>query len=91
MSQFLGMDPAAVDAKAKQLQAKSNEIEQIQTQLSSLIDGLQSVWHGADMKKFQEQYTGQFRPQLTALANGLEQLSQSARQQAQQQRATSGA
>ncbi len=89
MSQFLGMDPAAVDAKAKQLSAKARDIETIQAQLTTLINSLDSVWHGKDMQKFKSDFNSDYRPVLGLIADGLESLSQKARANANQQRQTS--
>ncbi len=89
MGTFLGMDPEAVEAKAKAMQVKAREIDTIKANLMQLVNGLDGVWRGQDMQRFQNDFRSSYAPVLDRIADGLEQLAHKARANANQQRQTS--
>jgi uncharacterized protein YukE len=73
MSNFTGMDIAAVRTLSKQMKARADEIRTITQQLTAQLDS--TPWIGPDREQFHGDWTGQYTAALTNVVNGLEQAS----------------
>lgn len=82
-----GQDVTQVRALAKQLSAKATEIQNIMQQLTSQLQNVQ--WSGPDAEKFRGDWQGQHMAQLKQVVNALNEASQRANRNAQQQETTS--
>ena len=80
---FEGMDPAQVQALANQMSSASNEIQHVCAQLTNLLNN--THWVGQDHDRFVSDVQGSHVPQLTAVANALQEEGQRANFEAQQQ------
>lgn len=89
MSNFTGMDIPAVRQLATQLNAKAGEIRNLRSQLTSQLDS--TAWVGPDRDRFHGDWTGQYCNALEQVACGLEEASQRATMNAQQQEQASQA
>lgn len=89
MTGFIGMDPEAVRALARQLEAKAGEIDAIANTLSVQIDG--TTWLGRDADTFRSDWVGSYRTQLVAVATALREASTRATANATQQEEASRA
>jgi uncharacterized protein YukE len=83
MAQFTGMDIAEVRALAAQLTRASEEINQLAATLTSRLEG--TPWVGPDRERFVSEWHGQYKTNLTSIANALQGASQAATQNAQAQ------
>jgi len=88
MSNFTGMDIQAVRQLATQLNAKAGEIRNLTSQLTGQLEG--TAWVGPDREQFYGDWTGQYVSALNNVAQGLEDASQRATQNANQQEQASG-
>jgi uncharacterized protein YukE len=84
-----GQDIEQVQQLATQLNAKASDIQNIITQLTSQINGVN--WQGPDANKFRSDWQGTHTAQLKAVVNALQTAAQSAKQNAQQQQTASQA
>lgn len=73
MSNFTGMDIAAVRTLSKQLQTRADEIRTITQQLTGQLNS--TPWVGPDREQFHGDWTGQYTAALNSVVNGLEQAS----------------
>ena len=87
MSNFTGMDIAGVRQMSTQMDTAAGEIEGIMGRLTSVLDGTQ--WVGNDATNFRAEWTGAHSASLRQISERLRQVSQIARQNADQQEATS--
>ena len=84
-----GMNVDVVENQARQLQHLAEQTKSLITKVDGEIARLAENWHGDDAKKFQTEWEGQHKASLTQSAQILDQMGQSAQQQASQQRQTS--
>ena len=84
----LGLDPEAMTALQKQLQADAGAI----TSLTKKLDGLLKAawWEGSDATKFRSEWDGNHRAQLARVAAALEAAAQAVATNVGQQRQASG-
>ena len=80
-----GMDIEAVRQLAQMLNQKSGEIRDIMNQLNGQIQSSNSIWVGNDAEQFRNDWQSSHVPALNQVAEGLEQASQRAAQNAAQQ------
>ncbi|MHB8246158.1 MAG: WXG100 family type VII secretion target [Acidimicrobiales bacterium] len=80
---FYGMDVSAVQQLAQQMNNAGSEIQQLMTQLTSALENTQ--WVGPDHDRFLSEWHSQYCAQLNNVVHGLEQASQLANSNAQQQ------
>lgn len=73
MSNFTGMDIAAVRTLSKQMKVRADEIRGISQQLTGQINS--TPWIGPDREQFHGDWTGQYTAALNSVVNGLEQAS----------------
>jgi uncharacterized protein YukE len=81
--QFTGMDVAAVRQLSQQMKAKADEIRQLSQQLTGQLQNTQ--WVGPDRDRFTNDWQSQHAAALSRVAEGLEQASQAANNNASQQ------
>ena len=84
----LGLDPEAMSALQKQLQADAGAI----TSLTKKLDGLLNAawWERSDATKFRSEWDGNHRAQLARVAAALEAAAQAVATNVGQQRPASG-
>lgn len=73
MTNFTGMDIAAVRTLSKQLQTRADEIRTITQQLTGQLNA--TPWVGPDREQFHGDWNGQYTAALNSVVNGLEQAS----------------
>lgn len=83
MSTFTGMDIAAVRTLSRQLQTRADEIRTMTQQLTAQLDS--TPWVGPDREQFLGDWTGQHTAALNGVIAGLEQASQRALQNSNEQ------
>ena len=84
----LGADVEALDQLAKQF---SSEAEKIKAAISSIGGKVHGVWwKGRDADQFKSEWDGQYKSALQRVAHALEDASKKVKNEAQQQRITSG-
>lgn len=85
----LGLDPEAMAALQKQLQADAATI----TSLTKKLDGLLRAawWEGSDATKFRAEWDGTHRAQLARVATALDAAANAVATNVNQQRQASGA
>lgn len=83
MSNFTGMDIAAVRQLSQQLNAKADEIRSITQQLTGQLQN--TPWVGPDRERFYGDWTGQYTSALNNVVQGLEDAAQRAMQNANEQ------
>ncbi len=84
---FTGMDIPAVQQLSQQLTTKASEIQQIMQTLTSSLQNTQ--WVGNDREQFVSQWEGTHVTALNNIINGLNEASQKASKNAQEQEAAS--
>ncbi len=87
MSQMLGMDIQGVRQLAQQMTQKAQEISQIASTLSTALGSVQ--WVGQDATNFRSEWDGSLRTQLQNVVQALEDASNKATTNANEQEATS--
>ena len=87
MSNFTGMDIPGVRQMATQMDAAAGEIETLMGRLSSVLEGTQ--WVGTDATNFRSEWAGAHSASLRQISERLRQVSEVARQNADQQEAAS--
>ena len=83
MAKFSGMDIPAVRTLSKQLKSRADEIQTISQQLTAQLDS--TPWQGADRQQFHGEWNGRYRQALGTVVQGLEQASQVALKNANEQ------
>lgn len=83
MANFSGMDIPAVRTLSKQLKSRADEIQTISQQLTAQLDS--TPWQGADRQQFHGEWNGRYRQALGTVVQGLEQASQIAQRNANEQ------
>lgn len=83
MANFTGMDIPAVRNLSKQLKTRADEIQTISQQLTSQLDA--TPWKGPDREQFHGEWAGRYRQALNSVVQGLEQASQTAQRNANEQ------
>ena len=84
-----GMNVDVVENQARQLQHLAEQTKQLISKIDGEIARLAENWHGDDSKRFHTEWEGQHKQALTQSAQILDDMGQSATQQANQQRQTS--
>src|SRR6185369_5394515 len=90
MTGFVGMDVAAVQQLAVQLDQRSTQLRDLAHTLDSMVQQLQGAWHGHDATTFAGWWQQQHRPALLACMEAIHGLAQSARNNATDQTSASG-
>lgn len=85
----LGMDVDEVERVAGGLHQQSQALQQSINQISTLVSQAVHVWEGHDSQQFQDWWNSQHKPALSRAAEAIEGLSQSAKNNANQQRQAS--
>lgn len=85
---MIGMNATEVDDLGRFLQAQAASIESIHSQIQHLVNGV--VWLGSDATRFTQQWWPEHAARLIAAARQLEDLGQSALNNATEQRRASG-
>ncbi len=88
MSNFTGMDIAAVRTLSRQLQARADEIRQISHQLAGQLKS--APWVGPDREQFLADWTGEHTPVLNSVVRGLEAAAARALKNSNEQEHASG-
>lgn len=86
---FEGMDVDQVLGASRNLKNQSSQITSLVAQIDKIVNGLTSVWHGADATRFVQVDWPQHKKNMQAVASAVEQLSHSAQANAQQQQQAS--
>ena len=89
MSNFTGMDIAAVRQLANQMTTKAGEIRTIMQQLTTALQSTQ--WVGPDRERFVGDWQSQHVTALNNVIQGLEAAAQNATRNAQEQETASNA
>ena len=87
MSAFTGMDVSGVRQLAQQMNSSAQQIRQLMQQLTAQLNNTQ--WVGQDQQRFSNDWSSSHCQQLTQVAASLEEASQRANQNAQEQESTS--
>lgn len=87
MATFTGMDVPAVRQLASQMTQSAGQIRQLMSQLTNQLNGTQ--WVGNDRTRFESDWNGTYVQQLNQVASALEDASQRATQNANEQDAAS--
>lgn len=85
---YFGQDVEQVQQLAGQLTTRADDIGRLIAQLSSTVDAVD--WQGPDAERFRSDWHGQHRTALNAVVSALQDASQSARRNAQDQQTASG-
>lgn len=83
MANFTGMDIPAVRQLSSQMNQSAGQIRQLMQQLTSQLNGTQ--WVGPDRQRFESDWSGTYVNQLRQVAEALENASQRANANAQEQ------
>lgn len=83
----LGLDPEAMAALQKQLQADAGTINSLTRKLDGLLKS--AWWEGSDATKFRSEWDGNHKAQLTRVAAALEATAQAVAANISQQRQAS--
>lgn len=83
MSNFTGMDIAAVRTLSTQLQTRADEIRTITHQLTAQLNS--TPWIGPDREQFHGDWTGQHTAALNSVVTGLEQAAMRAQRNSNEQ------
>jgi len=84
-----GADIEQLNHLATQLNSKASDIQGVISQLTSAINSVQ--WQGPDANKFKSDWQGHHVAQLKSVVQALQDASQKAKSNAQQQQQASGA
>lgn len=84
-----GMNVDVVEQQARQLQQLAEQTKQLIQKIDGEVRRLAENWRGDDSKKFESEWEGQHKQSLTRSSQILEEMGQTATQQAQQQKQTS--
>lgn len=85
-----GMNVDAVEQIGRDLHTQASQINSVVGQVDRLVGQSQQEWKGQDASRFEAEWRGKFRQQLVNLQAQLEVLSTQARNNARDQRDTSG-
>ncbi|PID97304.1 MAG: hypothetical protein CSA84_00835 [Actinomycetales bacterium] len=88
MAGFFGMNIEEVRSLSRQLQEKSQQINQIAQQLTSQLSG--TDWKGPDAERFRSEWDSTHRAALQRVCDALQNASQNASRNADQQEQASG-
>jgi len=80
---MVGADVEQLNQLAAQLNNKANDIQNVISQLTSAINSVE--WKGNDANRFRSDWQGQYVSQLKQVVNALQQASQNAKRNAQEQ------
>lgn len=86
----LGMDVDEVERVAGQLRQQAGMLQQAISQINGLVTQATQFWDGSDSKQFQQWWVETHKPNLENAKQALEELSETAKKNAQQQREVSG-
>lgn len=86
----LGMDVDEVERVAAGLHQQSQALHSAMNQITNLVNQAVHAWDGQDSRQFSDWWNSQHRPALTRAAEAIEGLSQSAKNNAREQRQVSG-
>lgn len=84
-----GADVEQLNQLSAQLNNKASDIQNVISQLSSAISSVQ--WQGPDANRFRSDWQGQHVAQLKQVVSALQNASQNAKRNAQEQQSASGA
>jgi surface antigen len=90
MSNFVGMDVAAVNRLSLDLKAAADLLSQITTEVERIVHLTTGQWDGHDANDFRQWWSGQHRPKMMAAASAILGLGQSAANNASDQAHASG-
>jgi len=83
MSQYLGLDPAAVRQLAQQMRSAAGEIQNLSQQINSQLQN--TPWTGPDREAFLGEWQSAHMSQLHTVVSALEQAASTAQRNAEQQ------
>lgn len=83
MAGMIGMNIEEVRTLSRQLQQASEQVKQLQSQLTSKLSG--TTWVGQDQARFKSEWDGTHSTNLRNVAEALAQASQAAQQNANEQ------
>ncbi|MBT9258041.1 WXG100 family type VII secretion target [Phycicoccus sp. MAQZ13P-2] len=86
----LGMDVDEVERVAGGLHQQSAALQQAISQITTLVNQAVHVWDGQDSRQFADWWNSQHKPALTKASHAIEELSRTAKKNAQDQRQVSG-
>ncbi|MDR2895274.1 MAG: hypothetical protein LBV30_01255 [Propionibacteriaceae bacterium] len=87
---FEGMTPTEIDSAVARLEGQITRLNTVRDRVNSLVREATYHWQGADLRRFDSSWQGQYRGQIQAVINHIVALSSQLRNQAAAQRATSG-
>ena len=87
MADYIGMDPAEVQAFSQQLEAKAGDLETIVSTLTSQLAN--TTWVGADQQRFESNWQGTIAVNLKNAADQLHEAARVSHADAEAQIATS--
>ena len=86
----LGMDVDEVERISGQLGQQHGNLEQLINQVTTLVNSAVAAWDGQDAQHFQTTWNSQYKPNLTQASQAIQELSETAKRNAQEQREVSG-
>ena len=86
---FSGMTPEQIDTASSQLRKQAQELQSIQSRLTSLINDAMSHWNGTDARNFRAQWYNSYKSKMVSAANHLDSMAAELSQQAAKQREAS--
>lgn len=90
MSNFVGMDVAAVEQVSRDLKAEAARIGEVIAKIDSLVGHLPSIWKGHDAEQFAGWWRDQHRKALHAAQEDISGLGTSAHNNAREQADVTG-
>jgi len=90
MSNFVGMDTAAVNRLSVDLRTAADRLSQIATDVDRIVHLTSGHWNGQDAHDFRQWWSGQHRPKVMAAVSAIVGLGQSAANNASDQVQVSG-
>jgi uncharacterized protein YukE len=85
----MGMDVEAVENASRELQRRSQDIDQLIASIESVVHGLTSIWDGQDARTFVNDWWPQHKKALMSASQSIAGLGKSAYNNAQDQRGAS--
>jgi WXG100 family type VII secretion target len=87
---LIGMDPELVDQLGNNLKGQADAIQGVINAVNGLVMHSQDIWKGQDAMQFLHWWETQHRPALQHVMEAVNGLAQSAHNNANEQRSTSG-
>ncbi|MEL7975456.1 WXG100 family type VII secretion target [Isoptericola sp. F-RaC21] len=87
MAGYLGLNPEEMQQLVQVLRKKADKIEELVGKLNQQVKA--TTWDGPDAERFKSEWESKHQTALKQVATALEQISQAAKKELDQQKATS--